>query len=537
MRTKNEYHIFHTPFQQHPHPPLPPSPFPSNSPVLNPAHTTPFASRGLRITESAASSGELIRIDASAAADALGQTTGPTTIILRRTSAASTDSSTQPQPMGGDIIAFGPTAEIDRCEHARHVSRVIDATGSAIMPGLVNAHTHLDLTHLGHLPPDPDTGFVGFVDAVRSGRRHDAGGIRDAVRLGISRSLAGGTVAVGDILGAPFGDDPAVLIPAIDELQHSPLVGIVYLEFFDLSPVGRPPSPSFRRAEAILRERAEKNDKRSARLRLGIQPHAPYSVHDVGYKRAADLARELGLRVCTHLAESPEEREFIAHATGLQRRMLENIGVWHDSLLDEFGKQFSPIEKFARAWSISAPRDDAGPTRPQILAAHANDTSDADLARLRELGVNIVYCPRSSAYFNAHQHFGPHRYRDMLAAGVNVCLGTDSVLNLPPPPTSLHSNTDTSDNTSGFGVLDEMRFLYRRHATDPRELIAMGTTRGASALGLDQHAFHWPTKPGANLRHPIVGLLAVPLSNPTPTATPDPARAILESDAEPRLLV
>ena len=136
---------------------------------------------------------------------------------------------------GYEIIDFGTRQEIDaKVESAQLPARMIELTlhDRLLMPGLVNAHTHLDLTHIGPVAHDPAEGFVKWVDIIRKERRMEDAGIRDAVAAGIRASLAGGSVAVGDIAGAPMGritDAPAL------ELASSPIVGVSYLEFLLLS--------------------------------------------------------------------------------------------------------------------------------------------------------------------------------------------------------------------------------------------------------------------------------------------------------------
>ena len=123
---------------------------------------------------------------------------------------------------------------------------------------------------------------------------------------------------------------------------------------------------------------------------------------------------------------------------------------------------------------------------------------------LAETGTSVAYCPRSSHYFRNHESFGPHRYRDMLAAGINVCLGTDSIVNLPP---------DESDRLS---TLDETRFLCRRDGTDPLTLLRMATVNGARALDLDPDLFIFRS----GLPHPVAGLIALPLDPSHQSSSP-----------------
>jgi cytosine/adenosine deaminase-related metal-dependent hydrolase len=147
--------------------------------------------------------------------------------------------------------------------------------------------------------------------------------------------------------------------------------------------------------------------------------------------------------------------------------MLERLGLWSDALLEHFGRGRTPIEHLAPVLTGSG-----------YLLAHVNDLGEDPtraIGVLRASGASVVYCPRASAYFDAPTHFGPHRYREMLAAGINVCLGTDSIVNLPPG----------CERPEGCGIslLDEARLLSRRDRTDPTLLLEMATRNGARALG------------------------------------------------------
>ena len=385
----------------------------------------------------------------------------------------------KPTQTGYEIIAIGCHAEIDTKIASGELSNSmpeITLRDRVIMPALVNAHTHLDLTHIGPVAHDPNEGFVKWIDHIRTNRKQEDADIRDAVRLGIEASLAGGTIAVGDIAGAPSGritDAPA------HELAASPMLGTSYLEFFG---IGKTEESVIEKIEHYLTNTHPQSldALKHSGVTIGFQPHAPYTVGLPVYQQVTTIAQQHGMPLSTHLAETPEEHEFIAKGTGPQRTFLERFGVWQDSILDHIAKDNHPVEHLADVLKQSP-----------HLVAHVNDATDAAIEILTATKTSVAYCPRGSAYFAAHQHFGPHRYQDMLAAGVNVCLGTDSIVNL-----------DTPDRIS---ILDEMRFLHRRDGTDPKRLLQMATTNGANALGLDESGF---TLAAGN--HPL-GLIAVPI--------------------------
>ncbi|MFG0258985.1 MAG: amidohydrolase family protein [Phycisphaerales bacterium JB041] len=409
------------------------------------------------------------------------------------------------------ILARGRPAEID-AHPAAHAAIAVDLTSAVVMPGMVNAHTHLDLTHLGPLAHDPNQGFVSWVDRVREGRAQSPEAIAASVRRGIELSLRAGVTLVGDIAGAAAG------VPRLEPchaLAASPLSGVSFLEFFA---IGAREAAALDRVEAVLSQAARDGlvaartpPRGTPGTSLGLQPHAPNTVSLPAYGRAVEIARRHNLPLATHLAETPEEREFIAHATGPQRDMLERFGIWTDDILEHIGKGLSPIEHLAAVLAESP-----------FIAAHCNDVSEPARAfeTLAATHTSVAYCPRASTYFNAAAHFGPHRYRDMLAAGINVCLGTDSILNLPRA-------TDAADGP-GMSILDEARLLYERDNTDPRTLLQMMTVNGCRALRWDDAACS--LAPGAT----PLGLVAVDISG-TPEGQPA-AERILRSRAHAQLL-
>jgi len=416
-----------------------------------------------------------IRVNAPAIADAQSGVIEHGSVILRETKA------------GYQILASGQHAQVDNQLRAMaQADKTLDSIPEltlhdrVLIPALANAHTHLDLSHIGPIAHDPGEGFVKWVDIIRANRKDDDHAIREAVALGIEYSLAGGSIAVGDIAGAPAGritDAPA------HELAESPILGVSYLEFFG---IGKTAPGAIKKIEHYLRETYPDSAKSIADsgVRIGLQPHAPNTVDRSVYRWACAAARSRGMPLSTHLAETPEERELIATGTGPQRELLERLGVWDDSILDHIGRGHHPVEHLREIL-------DADKEHAPMLVAHVNDATDDAIAILASTNTAVAYCPRASAYFGAATHFGPHRYQDMLAAGVRVCLGTDSIVNL-----------DTPDRIS---ILDELRLLARRDETDPKSLLAMGTTNGAAALGLDEDRFSLAadTVP--------LGLLALPI--------------------------
>lgn len=430
----------------------------------------------------------LCRIDATAIADHRKIIAGPVSMLLERTGG------------GWRVLAFGKREAVGHHPGSARAI-VIDRPGAVLIPGLVNAHTHLDLTHVGPLQYDPEADFLGWIKHVIARRLDDPDAIARSVRRGVELSLAGGSVAVGDIAGCPASGP--TLVP-FGELVASPLIGTSYLEYFA---IGTGEAKSLDRLDGFLAAHMDELESRDG-VRFGIQPHAPYTVGMGGYEKAVALGDAHGWALCTHAAESPGEHVFIEEGTGPARELLEHFGLWDDAVVRSIGHGSTPIEFLepvlrAKPW----------------LLAHVNDADDATIRTLADVGASVVYCPRSSAYFGAQKPFGAHRYREMLGAGINVCLGTDSIINLPEEA--------TDPRRAGISVLDEMRLLWRRDGTDARLLLEMATVNGARALGIDPGLFEF------DVGSTMAGVLSIEIDH---AGASDPVRALLASSSRPELL-
>ena len=421
--------------------------------------------------------------------------------------AASPGAVETPVVAGFQILAIGPPAEIDA--HPQTVdAQTIALPGAVLLPGFVNAHTHLDLTDVGPIalqPGDPNEAFGAWLGAIRAHRPADDAAAVQAVRHGVALAEASGVAAVGDIAGSP---GPAPRPATVRALVESGMLGVGYLEFFAIGPAE---ADRLRRLQEAIEQLP--NVASDAGCRPGLQPHAPYTVGPGVYTRAVALAAERGLPLSTHLAETLEERRCIADAEGPIRDMLEHLGL-AERIDQIFGQGLHPIRHLAPALQAAA---DAG--RP-FLAAHVADAPDHTLPILARAGATVAYCARTAAFFGTPDRLGPHRYQAMLDAGIQVCLGADSVASLPP---------EASDPAAGaFGPLAEARLLYTRDAAQPGELLKMITTTPAAALGLDPADF--TLRPGGR----PAGLVLVQRSNSSPPSSA--VEGVFASSAPPRLI-
>ena len=420
----------------------------------------------------------ILRLDAHAITDAHSVMSSPGSLLVG---------------LGGDgctVLAAGAPETVDRHPDAPRAARH-ELPGTALLPGLVNAHSHLDLTHIGPRPHNPADGFDSWLNMILRERLHEEPAIRDSVLLGAELSLRGGVVAVGDIAGI------GKTAPAL-ALRDSPLHGVSYIELFGTG-------DRQEGALAAARETLERVGVGEWPVRVGLSPHAPYTAGLRLYEGVCAIARDTGAPLCTHLAESIEERDFIERAEGGIRTLLERVGFWSDAMLDDVGRGAHPIAHLAPVLRSG-----------RWLLAHVNDCPDEMLPALASTGASVVWCPRGWTYFGRGNALGPHRWKDMLAAGVNVALGTDSIVNLP---------ADESDRLS---TLDEARCLRRREGADARTLLAMITTNGARAIGMDPSRFTFA--PGT-----IAGVIGVPLD--TAARSLAPIDAVMDGAAPPETLL
>jgi len=315
----------------------------------------------------------------------------------------------------------------------------VDLGRVAIMPALVNAHTHLELSYLRDRVPHTER-FLDWIRTIMAVRRQypDAADphIVDAARAAIAEAQASGTGLVGDI------SNTLVTAPLLREASMPAQIFYELLRF------------NASDAEAMTREARAKADAAAARggdVRVSLAPHAPYSVSPALFTAIrADLDAHSGQVTSVHLAESPEEVEFIRRGTGPWRVLLEELGVWTDAWE-------------APGTSPVAYLEQIGFLERRVLAVHGVQLDGDDLGRLRARDMTIVSCPRS----NQHVGVGPPPLEAFYAMNVSVAFGTDSLASAP--------------DLNMFAELAEARRLAAR--VSARTLLESATRRGAMALG------------------------------------------------------
>lgn len=304
-----------------------------------------------------------------------------------------------------------------------------------LIPGLVNAHTHLELTGFDFgAPPEPDfRSWIGRVRRIKETRSTDA--FVAGARRGLAECWACGVTTVGDT------GDSGSAIQALAELGGS---GVGYQEVFGPHPA------QARESLAGLQRRVDELGRwEGERVRIGVSPHAPYTVSGPLYAAIAVWAKAEKLPVAVHLAESPAESELLLNGTGPFAEGWRERGIPLPAL-----PGCSPVE-----WV-----DRHGVLGEHTLCIHVVQADEADLARLARSTSAVAHCPLSNA---GHGH-GPAPLVGFLSHGLRVGLGTDSVLSVGTPD-----------------LLAEARAARRLGALDADAALALATLGGARALGLE----------------------------------------------------
>jgi cytosine/adenosine deaminase-related metal-dependent hydrolase len=322
-----------------------------------------------------------------------------------------------------------------------------DLGNAAIIPGLVNAHTHLDLSGArGLIPPtDPDhfTDWLRGVIAYRKSRTPEQ--VQADIRAGLAEAMQFGTTLIGDIAaeGASW-----------DAVAASRVRAVVFREGIGLST---------ERADLALQSATTwwKSRSDTPACRRGFSPHAPYSANLKLFGCGSQ-----GDTFATHLAESPGEIELLNHSTGPLVDFLKRLGVWD-------GSDIRKLDSYLIRSRVIG----------NYVFAHANYLPLEACKFIAGLH-SIAYCPRTHAAFR----HPPHPFREFIRRGVRVCLATDS----------LASNPD-------LDVLAEARFVHAACPGYPAWVILhMVTLGGAEALG-------WADEAGSLEPGKSADLVVVPL--------------------------
>lgn len=320
----------------------------------------------------------------------------------------------------------------------------IDLGNVALVPGLVNAHVHLEFSDLAR-PIGPPRPFADWVKNVVAHRRTRTEPIETILRRGLAEVASTGSAALGEI--ATYDCSPEVFEDGPEAVLFLEAIGPLPGRWPDLLATAR------QFLQAI-------NDPPFTR---GLSPHAPYTVPQDLYERLIDLAVRYEAPVAVHLGETVAERELLAHGTGELADMLRSLDLWRPELHAPGRKPLDWLQPLANVG------------RGLVIHGNYLDDEELDFLAAHE-NLSLIYCPRTHTYFG-HPH---HPFRRLLDRGGRVALGTDG----------RSSNPDLS-------LWQECVHLRRRHPNLPSDTILdLATRRGAEALGIeDCHGVLAPGRP------------------------------------------
>lgn len=362
----------------------------------------------------------------------------------------------------GRVSAAGRSADVPRPAGAE----ALEFGDAAILPGFVNTHAHLELTALRGLVRE--LRFPRWVAAVR--RLKDALTAADflaASRWGVLEGFAAGITATGD---TGSSGAPAAALAALGAR------GVAYQEVFGPDPAQA--EEAVRGLEAAV---GALLPHESERVRVGLSPHAPYTVSDPLLRAVVALAGRLGRPVAMHLAESPEEDLYVRHGAGPFAESLRERGIAVEA------RGCSPVRWVRRAGLL-----DLAP-----LLIHCVTADGDDAVALAGHRASVAHCPWSNAVLRNGRADLPLLRR----LGVTVGAGTDSVA-----------------AGGGLDLFREVRLAALGCPLTPREMLRLATADAARALGLEGAG---SLQPGAWGDACVVALTA-----PAFAATRDPEEAV-----------
>ncbi len=371
---------------------------------------------------------------------------------------------------GARIEYVGPASDAPAGEE-------LDFGEAILLPGLVNTHTHLELTAMrGSLE---ELEFPDWIDKLRASRNEilsDAM-LLDSARHGIAEGLLAGITTYADTCAS------GVALPAMIEAG---VRGVMYQEVFGPAPEKRVAAMDDLRRRLAACALPESEEPL---VRVGVSPHAPYTVSDELYADAAGYARDAGLPLAVHVAESVAEGELVRGGTGALAARLAARGI------------ATPV----RARSPIALLDSVGALGPDTLLIHCVHVDEGDVSVMAERGCAVAHCPVS----NAKLGHGIAPLTEMLAAGVTIGLGSDSVA----------SNNRMHILEEARTAVLQQRARHRSPDAVPASLaLELATIGGARSLGLEARVGTLERGKDADFAVFDLGAAALPVGDPVAAA-------------------
>jgi len=319
-------------------------------------------------------------------------------------------------------------------------SKPVDLGDCVLLPGLVNAHCHLDYTHMaGEIPPPKS--FTEWLKVIVSTKAcWTLADYQKSWAEGAAMLLRTGTTTVADIEAVPE------LLP--HAWHRTPLNVISFLEMLGIT--------QKRPLQVVLGDALRNFQRLKRGGTVAFSPHAPYSTFPELLKASARAARKLHCLVSVHVAESNVEYTMFTKGRGEMFEWLQRSG--RDN--SDCGRG-TPVTHLARHGLLGK----------NVIAVHANHLSREDHRLLSKTQTSVAHCPRSHSYFR-HKRF---ELTQLVREGVNVCLGTDSLA-------SVFKKRHDKIELSMFAEMQEL--ARHRPGLSPKRILELATVNGARALGL-----------------------------------------------------
>ena len=317
-----------------------------------------------------------------------------------------------------------------------------DLGDAILLPGLVNTHTHLELTAMRGFLEDLD--FADWIDKLRQSRNEilDQPKLLDSAKFGIIEGLEAGITTFADTCSSGV---------AMDAMLELGVRGVMYQEVF---------APDPARCDAAVAELGKLLDAFEPRqtdlVSLGISPHAPYTVSDALYAATSKLAGKRKLPLAMHIAESAAEEDIVVRGEG--------------PFADRWRKRGIEVKKRARSPIALLEKHDV--LQPGALLIHCVRVDGTDISTIARHGCAVAHCPASNAKFG----HGVAPLLPLVAAGIAVGIGSDSVAS--------NNRMDILDEAR-LAVLTHRAATRRHDAFGAHQALALATIGGAQALGID----------------------------------------------------
>ena len=326
--------------------------------------------------------------------------------------------------------------------------QIIDLGDGAIIPGLINAHCHLEFSDLPSPLGQPGIRFTDWIRLIVKSRadsnEQSPAKKSNAIKQGIEQSVRSGVVGIGEICTSPF-----------ELADYDCQIPVSFIHF--LEQLGSDEAKFKDQRDTLSRHLKMSNsnsahDESMSGQAFGASPHAPYSCHPKLVEQMCVLAAENNRIVAMHLAETKAERELLDSQSGDFVELLKDFGVWNPSVFPEDRSILSTLATLSKCRSL-------------IIHGNYLNDSELDFVAQHRDRMTIVFCPRTHAFFE-HDEYPLEK---IFERKIQIAIGTDS----------LASNPDLDM----FAELKEVARTFPSLSAE--QILRLGTINGAAAIGFD----------------------------------------------------